>query len=131
MMTTATAIDVSIGERIRAKRLELRLSQRELSTRHVSYAYISRIEHGTRTPSVKALREIAPKLGVSVHWLETGETTWSVCPFTGGEFIVERLRDHGVICGSRCSECGRPPVDHLTVAPLVDIETSELEGACV
>ena len=39
----------------------------------VSYAYISRIEAGQRTPSVKALRKLAPKLGVSVRWLETGQ----------------------------------------------------------
>jgi transcriptional regulator with XRE-family HTH domain len=32
----------------------------------------SRIESGSRTPSVKALRKLAPKLGVSVEWLETG-----------------------------------------------------------
>lgn len=61
-----------VGERIRARRLELGLSQRELSAPGVSYAYISRIEAGFRRPSVKALRKLAPKLGVSVHWLETG-----------------------------------------------------------
>src|SRR5690348_12404176 len=38
----------------------------------ISYAYISRIEANQRRPSVKALRLLAPKLGVSVHWLETG-----------------------------------------------------------
>ena len=38
----------------------------------MSYAYISRIEAGVRTPSVKVLRKLAPKLGVSVAWLETG-----------------------------------------------------------
>lgn len=61
-----------VGERIRERRLELGLSQRELSAPGVSYAYISRIEAGFRRPSVKALRKLAPKLGVSVHWLETG-----------------------------------------------------------
>ena len=49
------------------------MSQRELSQPGVSYAYISRIEAGVRTPSVKVLRKLAPKLGVSVSWLETGE----------------------------------------------------------
>ncbi len=38
----------------------------------VSYAYISRIEAGTRQPSVKALRKLAVKLGVSAEYLETG-----------------------------------------------------------
>src|SRR5205809_6299 len=62
-----------VGDRIRARRLELGLSQREIASKGVSYAYISRIESGTRNPSVRALRKLAPKLGVSVEWLETGE----------------------------------------------------------
>jgi tetratricopeptide (TPR) repeat protein len=48
------------------------LSQRDLSSPGVSYAYISRIEAGARTPSVKALRKLSQKLGVSVEYLETG-----------------------------------------------------------
>jgi transcriptional regulator with XRE-family HTH domain len=51
------------------------LSQRDLSSPGISYAYISRIEAGARTPSVKALRRIAGKLGVTVEHLETGEPT--------------------------------------------------------
>ena len=48
------------------------MSQRELAAPGVSYAYISRIEAGTRQPSVKALRRLAAKLGVSADYLETG-----------------------------------------------------------
>ena len=62
----------SIGERLRRLRFERHLSQRELASPGVSYAYISRIEAGARRPSVKALRQLAPKLGVSVEYLETG-----------------------------------------------------------
>lgn len=62
----------SIGERLRRLRLERGLSQRSLATKGVSYAYISRIEAGSRTPSVKALRVLAKGLGVSVEYLETG-----------------------------------------------------------
>src|SRR5437588_9675248 len=62
----------SIGERLRRLRLERGLSQRELSSPGVSYAYISRIEAGTRQPSVKALRMLARKLNMSVEYLETG-----------------------------------------------------------
>jgi transcriptional regulator with XRE-family HTH domain len=62
----------TIGERLRRLRLERGLSQRELSERGVSYAYISRIEAGARRPSVKALRLLAKKLGVSADYLETG-----------------------------------------------------------
>jgi tetratricopeptide (TPR) repeat protein len=62
----------TIGQRLRRLRTERRLSQRELSSPGVSYAYISRIEAGTRQPSVKALRMLARKLGVSAEYLETG-----------------------------------------------------------
>src|SRR5438552_12723517 len=62
----------TIGERLRRLRLERGLSQRELSEPGVSYAYISRIEGGARRPSVKALRTLARKLGVSADYLETG-----------------------------------------------------------
>jgi tetratricopeptide (TPR) repeat protein len=61
-----------IGVRLKRLRLERGLSQRELSGPGVSYAYISRIEAGARTPSVKALRMLARKLRVSVEYLETG-----------------------------------------------------------
>jgi tetratricopeptide (TPR) repeat protein len=62
----------SIGQRLRLLRLERGLSQRELSSPGVSYAYISRIEAGARRPSVKALRQLARKLQVSPEYLETG-----------------------------------------------------------
>jgi transcriptional regulator with XRE-family HTH domain len=62
----------TVGQRLRRLRHERRLSQRDLASPGVSYAYISRIEAGARRPSVKALRQLAPKLGVSVEYLETG-----------------------------------------------------------
>src|SRR6266513_3178336 len=61
-----------VGARLKRLRLQRDLSQRDLSSPGVSYAYISRIEAGARTPSVKALRKLAQKLGVSVEYLETG-----------------------------------------------------------
>jgi len=62
----------TVGQRLRRLRHERGLSQRDLASPGVSYAYISRIEAGARRPSVKALRRLAPKLGVSVEYLETG-----------------------------------------------------------
>jgi transcriptional regulator with XRE-family HTH domain len=62
----------TVGERLRRLRLERGLSQRDLSAPGVSYAYISRIEAGARRPSVKALRMLAEKLGVTAEYLETG-----------------------------------------------------------
>src|SRR5436309_3448779 len=61
-----------VGARLKRLRVERGLSQRDLSSPGVSYAYISRIEAGARTPSVKALRKLSQKLGVSVEYLETG-----------------------------------------------------------
>src|ERR671935_1851443 len=62
----------NVGARLKRLRLQRGLSQRDLSSPGVSYAYISRIEAGARTPSVKALRKLAQKLKVSVEYLETG-----------------------------------------------------------
>ena len=62
----------TIGQRLKRLRLDRGLSQRELAAPGVSYAYISRIEAGTRQPSVKALRRLAAKLGVTADYLETG-----------------------------------------------------------
>ncbi|HEY5059216.1 MAG TPA: tetratricopeptide repeat protein [Gaiellaceae bacterium] len=62
----------TIGQRLKRLRLERGFSQRELAAPGVSYAYISRIEAGSRQPSVKALRRLAAKLGVTAGYLETG-----------------------------------------------------------
>src|SRR6476646_3680308 len=61
-----------VGARLKRLRIQRGLSQRDLSSPGVSYAYISRIEAGARTPSVKALRKLSQKLEVSVEYLETG-----------------------------------------------------------
>ena len=68
----SSAVAKTVGDRIRERRLELGLSQRQLSCDGVSYAYISRLESNTRTASITALRKIAQRLDVSAHWLETG-----------------------------------------------------------
>ncbi|HEY6607023.1 MAG TPA: helix-turn-helix transcriptional regulator, partial [Gaiellaceae bacterium] len=68
----------NVGARLKRLRLDRGLSQRDLSSPGVSYAYISRIEAGARTPSVKALRKLAQKLNVSVEYLETGRDTRDV-----------------------------------------------------
>jgi transcriptional regulator with XRE-family HTH domain len=70
-MADAAATE-TIGQRIRRLRLERGLSQRQLSAPGISYAYLSRIEAGQRTPSLKAIRILARKLGVSPELIETG-----------------------------------------------------------
>jgi transcriptional regulator with XRE-family HTH domain len=62
----------SVGRRLRRLRLARGISQRDLSGPGITYAYISRIEAGTRQPSVKALRMLARRLGVTPEYLETG-----------------------------------------------------------
>jgi transcriptional regulator with XRE-family HTH domain len=71
-MTSVPTSSETIGQRLKRLRLERGLSQRELASPGVSYAYISRIEAGTRQPSVKALRRLAAKLSVTAEYLETG-----------------------------------------------------------
>src|SRR6266404_8676266 len=61
-----------VGARLKRLRVAQGFSQRDLSSPGVSYAYISRIEAGARRPSVKALRMLAEKLGVTADYLETG-----------------------------------------------------------
>ena len=75
-------VDRKVGRRVRAKRLELGLSQRELASPGVSYAYISRIEAGARVPSAKALILLARKLDVTPLWLATGRENGH-CPYCG------------------------------------------------
>jgi len=69
--------DETIGQRLKRLRLERGLSQRELASPGVSYAYISRIEGGQRRPSLRAIRMLARALGVSAQYLETGSNTTS------------------------------------------------------
>jgi transcriptional regulator with XRE-family HTH domain len=86
-VTDETPSEESVGQRIRRLRLERGLSQRQLGTPGVSYAYVSRIENGDRKPSLKALRKIASKLDVDVEYLETGN------PVSAGAERELRLRD--------------------------------------
>lgn len=63
----------TIGQRLRRLRKERNLSLRALAAPGVSYAMISRVEAGDRKPSLKTIRALARRLGVSAHYLETGE----------------------------------------------------------
>jgi transcriptional regulator with XRE-family HTH domain len=67
-----------VGERILTRRRELGLSRRDLAVKGLSVAYIKDAERGKRKPSGKALRKLAPTLGVSVYWLETGRNDSAV-----------------------------------------------------
>ena len=108
---------MGVGERVRQRRLELGLSMREIASKGVSYAYISRIENGERNPSVSALRKLAPKLGVSVEWLETGKEPTRFARFEQAELVLlERAlrtldptdRRNGLLDELRRERAGRP-----------------------
>src|SRR5262249_14494733 len=109
----------TIGQRLKRLRLERGLSQRELAAPGVSYAYISRIEAGTRQPSVKALRRLAAKLEVSAEYLETGsqlapeqerellladlELAVRLGDSTGAEEPLQALAEEAVEAGDRAA----------------------------
>lgn len=75
----------TVGQRVKRLRIGLGLSQRDVQGPGVSYAYISRIEAGTRNPSVKVLRMLAEALEVSPEYLETGQDR------TRTDALLERL----------------------------------------
>jgi transcriptional regulator with XRE-family HTH domain len=64
----------------------------ELAEPGVSYAYILRIEDGQRTPSAKALRKLADKLGTTALYLETGDAS-APCPHCGSAKRAVRTRN--------------------------------------
>lgn len=63
----------SLGDRIRAKRRELNISQIELAKKvGITQGALSHLESG-RNETSKELPQIALALGVDVHWLLTGQ----------------------------------------------------------
>jgi transcriptional regulator with XRE-family HTH domain len=94
----------TVGERIRRVRIGAGLSQADLQGPGVSAQYLSKIERGQRSPSMKALRRVAPKLGVSPEYLETGRTDPLAAALTGFVRTIEA-------CGGVFeSESGARPV---------------------
>src|SRR5580704_12738572 len=62
----------SLGQRLRALRIERGLSQAELAGDLVSPSYVSLIEAGRRSPEREVLEGLARKLGCSPILLESG-----------------------------------------------------------
>ncbi len=62
----------TLGQRLRALRLERGLSQADLAGHLVSPSYVSLIEAGHRSPEREVLEGLATKLGCSVFYLESG-----------------------------------------------------------
>ena len=61
-----------LGRRMRRLRLARGMTQKELADPNYSYAYVSTIEAGRRTPSREAVEHFASRLGVSPEELLTG-----------------------------------------------------------
>ena len=72
----------TVGQRVKRLRLEQGFSQRDLAEPGVSFAYVSRIEAGTRQPSLMALRTLSNRLGVTALYLELGRDSVR-CPHCG------------------------------------------------
>ena len=80
------------ARRLKVARQEAGLSQRELATGICSTSLLSRLEAGTRQPSVDTVRDLASRLGVTPSDL-TGEADQvTLRPRTGDRFEhIERL----------------------------------------
>lgn len=60
---------MTLGEKIRKKRLQLGLTQSELAEGCVTRNMLSQIEHDAARPSMRTLEHLARTLGVSLGWL--------------------------------------------------------------
>jgi transcriptional regulator with XRE-family HTH domain len=89
----------TIGVRVRRLRHAKGLTQRELASRALSGAYVSRIESGERLPSVRVIRLLARRLGVTPEYLETGGAMAAVEALElrlGDAELRLRLGDHSL-----------------------------------
>lgn len=88
-MDKKSAGQAQIGQRLRAVRQELQLSQQELGQKlAVSGGYLSLLENGLRHPSEQLLRLLCLTQGVNRRWLECGQ---------GDKFSAHGER--GSVCG--------------------------------
>jgi transcriptional regulator with XRE-family HTH domain len=71
-MTTPTALDV-LGDRVRARRRELGLSQQDLAERaSLHWTFVGQVERGQRNLSLNNLLKLARALGVDAGVLVAG-----------------------------------------------------------
>lgn len=84
-----------VGVRIRSRREERELSQRQLAFPGCTAAFISRIEQGDRTPSSAILEEIGRRLKVDPHWLAHGVDDPRSRALREARTLVTYYGDHG------------------------------------
>lgn len=70
----------SVGDKIRATRRAMKLTQRELAGTDFSVSYISAIERGHIQPSLRALAILAGRLGISTTQLFVDQATDGIVP---------------------------------------------------
>src|SRR2546421_12590556 len=64
----------AIGDRIKARRAELGLTQDEVATKaKITKGFLSDVENGRRNVGADTLLELASALGLSLEYLMTGE----------------------------------------------------------
>jgi transcriptional regulator with XRE-family HTH domain len=69
---------MSLGERIKARRKELKLSLRQLAERvELTASFLSKIELGQSSPSIDSLRKISHELGVPIFYFLVDEAARS------------------------------------------------------
>ena len=83
----------SVGRRLRKLRLERGLSQRDLAAPGVTYAYVLRLEAGTRQASIRALIKLAKKLDSTALYLLTGDED-ARCPVCGRDAVEHENLPH-------------------------------------
>lgn len=71
-MSVKSISPAKLGNRIKAARLKLDLSQEDVAAPDYTAAYISHVEHGKRRPSQEALAHISSRLGMTVDQLVSG-----------------------------------------------------------
>jgi tetratricopeptide (TPR) repeat protein len=71
-MPERTAVHGEFGSRFSQARDAAALTQSALASPRYTVSYVSQIESGRRMPSPEALAYFAGRLGVSVHYLQTG-----------------------------------------------------------
>jgi transcriptional regulator with XRE-family HTH domain len=122
-----TPIDVYLGKRIRARRLELGTSQTALGDKiGVTFQQLQKYENGTNRVSAAALVEIANHLETSVAWLTEGApgAKASKSSFsTGGDFLC--TRDGAAIVRAFASI--KSDEDRRTIAEIV-VKLAEMVG---
>ncbi len=67
---------VSIGERIKTRRLEMHLTQTDIYEKcGIASGVLSRIENGKNVPSVITFHKLSEVLECDMNWLATGKST--------------------------------------------------------